>query len=210
MRLTGHKIAILLESDFYEPEILYYQHRFPEEGAEVHFLSRMWGQDEITFQGHEHRMPFVVRESFEDVDEFALKEFSAVIVPSGMVSDRLRYTEDPAELPPAVRFLRRAFQDPAIVKGIICHGMWLTAPLPHLVSGRRAVVHNNLLGDLRNMGGLYVDEDVVVDEDLVTGRTGAHCHLFARTIIDLIAAREQERAARARGGTRAAAVGGAR
>ncbi|MFF4358067.1 DJ-1/PfpI family protein [Streptomyces sp. NPDC001604] len=188
MRLTGHKIAVLMESDFYEPEILYYARRFPEEGAEVHFLSRLWGEKEMTFQGHEHRMPFTVGESFEDVDEFALKEFSAVIVPSGMVADRLRYTEDPDRLPPAVTFLRRAFADPAILKGIICHGMWLAAPVPGLVRGRRAVVHNNLLGDLRNMGGSYVDQDVVVDDDLVTARTGEHCHLFARTIIDLLAA----------------------
>jgi protease I len=189
VRLTGHKIAVLMESDFYEPEIHYYQHRFPEEGAEIHFLSRLWGNKEITFRGHEHHMPFDVDESFEDVDEFALKEFSAVIVPSGMVADRLRYTEDPERLPPAAQFLRRAFADPAILKGIICHGMWLAAPLPGLMHGRRAVVHNNLLGDLRNMGGEYVDQDVVVHDDLVTGRTGDHCHLFARTIIDLLATR---------------------
>jgi protease I len=189
VRLTGHKIAVLMESDFYEPEIHYYLHRFPEEGAEIHFLSRLWGNKEMTFRGHEHHMPFDVDESFEDVDEFALKEFSAVIVPSGMVADRLRYTEDPERLPPAAQFLRRAFADPAILKGIICHGMWLAAPLPGLMRGRRAVVHNNLLGDLRNMGGEYVDQDVVVHDDLVTGRTGDHCHLFARTIIDLLATR---------------------
>jgi protease I len=189
VRLSGHKIAVLMESDFYEPEILYYRYRFPEEGAEIHFLSRLWGNKEMTFRGHEHHMPFDVDESFEDVDEFALKEFSAVIVPSGMVADRLRYTEDPERLPPAAQFLRRAFADPAILKGIICHGMWLAAPLPGLMHGRRAVVHNNLLGDLRNMGGEYVDQDVVVHDDLVTGRTGDHCHLFARTIIDLLATR---------------------
>ena len=40
------------------------------------------------------------------------------------------------------------------------------------------------------MGGIYTDQDVVIDGDLVTGRTGGHCHLFARAIIDLIAAKE--------------------
>ena len=108
-----------------------------------------------------------------------------------MVSDRLRYTEEVDELPPAVAFLRRAFADPAIVKGIICHGMWLAAPIPQVISGRRAVVHNNLLGDLKNMGGVYQDSDVVVDEDLVTARTGNHCHVFARKIIDLLAERAE-------------------
>lgn len=189
MRLKGQKIAVLMESDFYEPEIFYYQRRFAEEGAEVHFLTRLWGNERIVFRGHEYRVPFEVSESFEELDEFGLKQFSAVIVPSGMVSDRLRYTEEVDELPPAVAFLRRAFADPAIVKGIICHGMWLAAPIPQVISGRRAVVHNNLLGDLKNMGGVYQDSDVVVDEDLVTARTGNHCHVFARKIIDLLAER---------------------
>ncbi|MEU5389335.1 MULTISPECIES: DJ-1/PfpI family protein [Kitasatospora] len=175
-----------MESDFYEPEILYYQRRFAEEGATVHFLTRLWGNDRLVFRGHEHGMPFEVSESFEDVDEFGLRQYAAVIVPSGIVADRLRYTEDVDRLPPAALFLRRAFADPAIVKGIICHGMWLAAPVPSVIRGRQAVVHNNLLGDLRNMGGVFVDRDVVVDDDLVTARTGNHCHLFARTIIDRI------------------------
>jgi protease I len=185
-RLAGRRIAVLMESDFYEPEILYYQRRFAEEGATVHFLTRLWGNDRLVFRGHEHGMPFEVSESFEDVDEFGLRQYAAVIVPSGIVADRLRYTEDVDRLPPAALFLRRAFADPAIVKGIICHGMWLAAPVPSVIRGRQAVVHNNLLGDLRNMGGVFVDRDVVVDDDLVTARTGNHCHLFARTIIDRI------------------------
>ena len=67
-------------------------------------------------------------------------------------------------LPPAVAFLKRAFAEPRIIKGIICHGMWLVAPAPELVRGRRVVAHINLLGDVRNMGAIYTDEDVVVDE----------------------------------------------
>ncbi|MET0416140.1 MAG: hypothetical protein ABW022_08990, partial [Actinoplanes sp.] len=52
MRLAGKKIAVLIESDFYEHEISYYRYRFPEEGAELHFLTRLWGQPELTFTGH--------------------------------------------------------------------------------------------------------------------------------------------------------------
>jgi protease I len=43
------------------------------------------------------------------------------------------------------------------------------------------------------MGAVYTDQDVVVDGDLVTGRTGGHCHLFARAIIDLLVAKEEAR-----------------
>ena len=59
MRLKGKKIAVLLEGDFYEHEIWYYHFRFPEEGAELHFLTRLWGQSSLTFKGHEYHAPFV-------------------------------------------------------------------------------------------------------------------------------------------------------
>ena len=179
--LAGAKIAVLVESDWFEPEIFYYQRRFAEEGAQVHLLTRLWGQQEITFTGHEYRAPLVVNESFEDKD---VAEFDAVIVPGGMVADRLRYTEDVTKIPPATEFLKRAFAEPKVLKGIICHGMWLVAPAPELVAGRKVVVHNNLIGDARNMGAEYVDQDVVIDGDLVTGRTGQHAHVFSHAIID--------------------------
>jgi protease I len=191
--LEGKKVAVLVESDYYEPEIWYYQRRFAEEGAEVHFLTRLWGQERITFTGHEWKVPFDVDESFEGIDDDELRTYDAVIVPSGMVADRLRYTEDIEKLPPATEFLKRAFAEPDVLKGIICHGMWLVAPTPELVRGRRVVAHNNLLGDVRNMGAEYVDEDVVVDGDLVTGRTGGHCHLFAKKIIELLEERTNDR-----------------
>lgn len=189
----GKKIGVFIESDYYEPEIWYYQRRFAEEGADVHFLTRLWGQESITFKGHEWQVPFECAESFEEIDDEELRSYDALIVPSGMVADRLRYTEDIAQLPPATQFLKRAFAEPSVLKGIICHGMWLAAPAPELVRGRRVVAHNNLLGDVRNMGATYVDEDVVVDGDLVTARTGGHCHLFARKLIELLAERSNGR-----------------
>jgi len=187
MRLKGKKIGVLIESDFYEKEIFYYEHRFPEEGAELHFLTRLWGQPSITFKGHEEHYPFECRESFENMDDATLRSYSAIIVPSGIVADRLRYVENPNTIPPATEFLKRAFAEKSIVKGIICHGMWLVAPATELVRGRKVTVHNNLVGDAKAYGAIYTDQDVVVDGDLVTARTGGHGHGFARQIIDMIA-----------------------
>jgi len=193
--LTGHKIALLMESDFYEPEIFYYKQRFAEEGAELHLLTRLWGQPQLTFRGHEYQVPMDVNESFEGMSDEALREFSAIIVPSGIVSDRLRYSEDVSQLPPATEFMRRAFAEPTILKGIICHGMWLMAPVPELIRGRRVTAHNNLHGDVINMGGIYVDADVVGDGDLITARNGGQAAHFARAIIDRLAARQPALAA---------------
>ncbi|MEU7164130.1 DJ-1/PfpI family protein [Streptomyces morookaense] len=187
--LSGDRIAVLMESDFYEPEIFYYSRRFAEEGACTDFLTRLWGHPELTFTGHEFRAPFTVRRSLEGLTDAGLREYSAVIVPSGMVADRLRYSEDVTCPAPATDLLRRAFAEPGVVKGIICHGLWLVSAVPEVVRGRKVVCHNNLVGDVRNMGAEYVDQDVVRDGDLLTARTGEHHHLFARALVELLTER---------------------
>ena len=86
MDLEGKKIGIMVEGDYYEPEIWYYTHRFAEEGVDLHFLSRMWGQtSEVMaagFKGHEYKIPFSgYVESFEDMTDETLKSYAAIIVP---------------------------------------------------------------------------------------------------------------------------------
>lgn len=181
-----NKIGILIESDYYENEIFYYQFRFKEAGYEVHFLSRLWGNSGITFNGHEFRAPFYCGESFEKLDDGGLDEYAAIIVPAGMVADRLRYTEDIAKLPPACEFMKKVFARKDIIKGVICHGLWLLSPVSELVKGRKMTVHNNLLGDAKNYGVIYVDEDVVVDGDLISARTGGHCYMLASAILEVL------------------------
>ena len=207
-RLAGRRIAILVESDYVEEELDYYRRRFAEEGATVEWLTRLWGQPRITFTGHEYQRPFTVDGDLEGVDDTRLLGLDALIVPSGMVSDRLRYAEVAGELAPAVELLQRAFAQPSVLKGIICHGMWLVSPIPEVVRGRAVTCHNNLVSDVRNMGAGYTDQDVVVSGDLVTGRSADHCHLFARTLIDLLAARTGGRDVR--WWQRTTAVGGPR
>ena len=87
-----------------------------------------------------------------------LKEYAAIIIPAGMVADRLRYTDDVNKLSPTCEFLKKCFADKQIIKGIICHGI------------------------AKLMGIDYVDEDVVVDGDLVSARTGGEHVQFAQLI----------------------------
>ncbi len=184
--MAAPRVAILIESDFYEHEIWYYHYRFLEAGIDAQFVSRLWGQESITFKGHEYHAPFECRGDLESLDDAALRELDALIVPSGMVSDRLRYTEDLAKIPPAADLLRRAFAIPELTKGIICHGLWLAAPVVDVVKGRRLTCHPNLHGDALAYGAEFVDEDLVIDGDLITARTGGHAHLLAGAIIDRI------------------------
>ena len=186
--MTNKTVVVLIESDYYEHEIWYYHSRFAESDVKVRFASRLWGQDHITFTGHEYKVPLECRDSFETITDAELDTISAVIVPSGIVSDRLRYTEDLGKVPPAAAFLKRAFDRPQVIKGIICHGLWLTAPIPGLVKDRKLTCHNNLHGDALAYGAEFVDQDLVEDGDLITARTGGHAHLLARAILQRMGA----------------------
>lgn len=182
--LRGRRVGILMESDYVEDEVAYYQRRFAEEGAEVVLLSRLWGQDALTFVGHEQRAPITVGADLEALDYQELTRYSALVVPAGMVADRLRYSESTTGTAPAVALMQRAFRIPHLIKAFSCHGLLLLSSVPELVRGRPVACHNNLIGDVRNMGAHYVDQDLVVDADLVTGRTVDQCHLLARAIIE--------------------------
>ena len=184
--MAAPKIAILIESDFYEHEIWYYHYRFLEAGYDAQFMSRLWGNDMLTFKGHEYHAPFECRASLESLDDATLDTYAALIVPSGIVSDRLRYTDDLNKMPPAADLLKRAFAKPNLLKGIICHGLWLCAPVVDVIKGRNLTCHPNLHGDALAYGANFVDQDVVVDRDLVTARTGGHAHLLASTLIKMI------------------------
>lgn len=181
--LAGRRIGILMESDFVEAEIAYYKLRFAEEGAEVRLYTRLWGNESLTFTGHELNAPITVDGDIETLDYLELSRLDALIVPSGMVADRLRYSERPGDTAPAVSVMRRAFRLPSLVKAFSCHALWLLSAVPDVIKGRAVTCHNNLIGDVRNMGAGYRDADIVVDNDLVTSRTVEHCHLLARTVI---------------------------
>lgn len=184
--MNRNKIGILLENRFIDYEISYYSHRFKEEGLEVVFLTRLWGQPRLTFKGMELGMEVSVDKSFEDLNDEALSEYSAIIMPAGYVADMLRYAEKPGDLAPAVNFMKKVMGDKDIIKGAICHSLWIFDPIPEQISGRKVTCHNNIIGSVKNTGAIYVDQDIVIDNDLITARTGGMFAPFARTIIDEI------------------------
>ena len=68
----------------------------PEEGAELHFLTKLWGQPSLTFRGHEYHAPFECRESFEDpIRRSTRNPVSAQPVRSGSISMLYRALAQP-------------------------------------------------------------------------------------------------------------------
>jgi len=186
------KIGIFIENRFYDQEIIYYQPRFEEAGYEVRFLTRLWGNESITFKGMNFEMPFEARYSFENFTDKELEDYAAIIVPAGYVSDMLRYSQNPDELAPAVQFLKKIMNNKSIIKAAICHAMWMFTPIPEVIRNRKITCHNNLVGDVKNAGANYVNEDIVIDDDLITLRTGDMFGKLAATLISELAKRKDK------------------
>jgi protease I len=187
--LAGRRIAVLLESQFVPQEIRIYQERFAGYGATVDLVSRLWGQPTGRFYSTVEPGVVEALEWLEvslDVDEVDLADYAGVIAPANYTTVRLRWSEREdvdgdnaagvvAEVP-AVRFFRRAMEDPHIVKGAACHGLWLLTPCPGLLAGRRVICNKVVLADVLNAGAVYTpppagsapEDHVVVDGDLVT------------------------------------------
>lgn len=178
------KIGILIENRFYDYEIIYYMHRFAEEGIDVDFLTRLWGHPSLSFKGNELNMEINVNKSFEGISDEELDSYSAFIIPGGYVADMLRYAENPGDLAPAVEFVKKLMQKKNIYKAAICHALWMYDPIPEEIKGRKVTCHNNLIGSVNNTGAVYVNEDIVIDGDLITARESGLFAKFARTIID--------------------------
>lgn len=196
--LGGKKIAVLLESEFIPEEIEAYQKRFSELKATVHLMSRLWGNPSVHFFSDEDTgntpRTIEVNIDFQHVD---VNDYAAVIMSANYTSVRLRYFQPSPGIPisgeqvrtsPAVQFYAKAMANPKIVKGALCHGLWIVTPMPELLRERRVICHEVVLADIINAGAVYVPSPsgVVVDSDLVTARSKHEVEPFIDAITEQI------------------------
>lgn len=193
--LEGKRIAVLVESEYIPEEIAAYQRVFAERGATVDLISRLWGSPEVTFVSDVDRIdkPLETLTVSIDLESVKVDDYDAVIMGANYPSVRLRYFEPPegatdwaeeVRNAPAVKFFAQAMTTPTIVKGALCHGLWILTPCPELLKGRRVSCHRVVLADILNAGAVYDPAPVVVDGDLVTGDSGSHVLPFIDAVCD--------------------------
>src|SRR4051795_11047865 len=118
--------------------------------------------------------------------EASASDYDGLVLPGGVANpDFLRTDED------AVGFVR-AFFEQAKPVGVICHGPW-TLVEADVVKGRTLTSWPSLQTDLRNAGAKWVDEEVVVDDGLVSSRNPDDLPAFCAKLVEELAEGEHER-----------------
>ena len=111
------------------------------------------------------------------VDDAKAADYDGLVLPGGVANpDFLRMDER------AVGFAREFFEQAKPV-GVICHGPW-TLVEADVVKGRKITSWPSLKRDIRNAGGNWVDEEVVVDEGLVSSRKPDDLPAFCAKIVE--------------------------
>ena len=158
-KLDGKKIAVLFTDGVEQVELEKPVEALKDEGAEVVYLTLEPGEVQA-FNHLDHGDKIQVDNAVADADA---SDYHGLLLPGGVANpDFLRGDAD------AVKFVG-SFVEQAKPIAAICHGPW-TLVEADVVKGRTLTSWPTLKTDITNAGGNWVDEEVVVDEGLVTSR----------------------------------------
>jgi protease I len=158
-QLQGKRVAIIAADMVEQVELVEPRKALEAAGAKTELLSIKPG----TIQGFNHFDKADEHKVDKLVEEADASDYDALLIPGGVGNpDQLRADEN------VVQFTRDFFEQGKPVAAI-CHGPWVLVEAG-AVKGRRLTSWPSLQTDIRNAGGNWVDEKVVVDEGLVTSR----------------------------------------
>lgn len=172
-RLSGKRVAILVENGFEQNELEEPKKALEGAGAWTEIVSPVEGQVR-SWKNNEWSNLFHVDTT---LDEAASMDYDALLLPGGVMNpDKLRMN------PVAVEFVR-SFWDEGKPIAAICHGPWMLIEAG-IVDGCRLTSWPSLQTDIRNAGGEWVDEEVVTNNGLVTSRKPDDIPAFNRKMIE--------------------------
>ena len=174
--LTGKKVAFIMHDAFEQVEYTSPRDALVELGAETTLLSPCEGK----IQGLNHidkADTFDVELQLNEADPEA---FDALVIPGGAINaDHLRMDDD------ARRWLGD-FLEAGKPTAVICHGPWLIVSSGE-ASGRKMTSYFTIQDDIKNAGGEWSDERVVIDGTLITSRNPDDLPAFNEALIKMLA-----------------------
>jgi protease I len=171
--LEGKRIAFLAADMVEQVELVEPWRAVEEAGGKPELVSLKPGE----IKGFDHFDPARSFEVDRTVEEAHADDYDGLVVPGGVGNpDQLRMDEN------AVRFVRD-FWDAGKPMAVICHGPWILVEAG-IARGRTLTSWPSLQTDIRNAGGNWVDQEVVVDEGLVTSRNPDDIPAFNRKLVE--------------------------
>lgn len=173
-RLSNKTIAVLSENGFEETELTSPVQRLKEEGATVHIISSESGKIQAMKGDRDWTIEVDVDKTIRDANA---DEYHGLLIPGGVLNpDSLRKNED------AIAFVKAFFNEGKPVAAI-CHGpqVLITA---EVVEGRKLTSTKTIKIDLINAGAEWYDEEVIVDQGLVTSRSPDDLPAFNDKIVE--------------------------
>ena len=106
------------------------------------------------------------------------EDFCGLLVPGGFMPDELRRDAK-------VLSLTREFFEQGKLVAFICHGGWIPISAK-ILKGRRVTGSLGIKDDLENAGGIWVNEPVIVDGNLISSRTPRDLAPFGRAMVEFL------------------------
>ena len=173
--LTNTRVAVIVSDGFEESELTEPVKALKEAGAKVDIISTETGQ----VQGYNHLKPAGTVQADRTIDEISPEEYDAVQLPGGAVNaDQLRMN-------PKLQSFLKAIDSAGKPIAFICHAPWELVSAGDLVKGRTLTSYYTIQDDIRNAGGNWVDQEVVVDGNWVTSRQPSDIPAFNREMLNL-------------------------
>jgi protease I len=171
--LSDFRVAVLATDGFEEKELTEPVKALKKAGAVVTIVSLKTGQ----IQGFRHDTKGTKVKVDRAINDVHAEEFDGVQLPGGGLN------ADAMRVVPEVKAFLRAMQDAGKPIAAICHAPWELISAG-LVRGRNLTSYHTIQDDIRNAGGNWVDEQVVVDEGLVTSRKPDDIPAFNKKMIE--------------------------
>jgi len=168
--LEGVKVGIFVENGYEDLELHYPLLRFRETGAKTFLIGPKRGEN------YKGKFSYTVNSDCS-IDDIKASDLDALIIPGGLVPDRLRTNRRFIDL------VDELLKSDKLV-ATICHGASLLVNAEKkLLMGRTITCHKDIIDDVLQGGANFIDQEVVLDKNLITSRTLDDLPAFCRVII---------------------------